>query len=573
MTLVGAIRGIRRFNLWDALRNSRWIGVALVVAIHFAATVIMVLTEFDWFGTVLFLLTWGFLNGLFLLIVRRPAMAAALSLGLLAILLVLSFFKSWAIWTTINFFDFLIVNTDTVAFLVGVYPQLLTIIAAGVAIAIPLLVLVWRVDPFRVRREIAVVLVTGCLTSTAAVSLAVPEQPAESFQGINHISNFSRSGVLAVSELMTKGWMEIEITTAEKFRLADSETCQPRAKPPHIIMVLDEASFDITAAPGIKVPPGYATHFQSIDGKARKFVVEGSGGPTWYTEYNVLTGLSARSYGGLKFYVTRIAADRVERGLPHALRRCGYKTYSLYPAYGAFLGARRFQTTTGVERFIDLQDMRAEYVEPDRFYYDQALRLLQRDRDDKPKFIFVYTVANHFPWHERYLPKETPDWRDPGNEFEVDEYIRRQSMSARDYQDFIARLKRDHLDESFLIVRFGDHQPAFSRQIVEPSLDDAEIGRRLAMQDPRYYTTYYAIDAVNFTPADLSSALDRLEAPYLPLVIQEAAGLPLDPSFAEQKKILERCHGAFYLCAGGTEARRFNRLLIDAGLIKGMVSR
>ena len=62
--------------------------------------------------------------------------------------------------------------------------------------------------------------------------------------------------------------------------------------------MLDEASFDITAAPGIKVPPDYARHFQSFDGKTRTLVVEGTGGPTWYTEYNVLTGLSARSYGG-----------------------------------------------------------------------------------------------------------------------------------------------------------------------------------------------------------------------------------------------------------------------------------
>ena len=82
--------------------------------------------------------------------------------------------------------------------------------------------------------------------------------------------------------------------------------------------------------------------------RARSFV-EGSGGPTWYTEYNVLTGLSARSYGRLSYYVTRIAAGRVERGLPQALRRCGYKTISLYPAYGAFLSARKFQETTGVE--------------------------------------------------------------------------------------------------------------------------------------------------------------------------------------------------------------------------------
>ena len=75
---------------------------------------------------------------------------------------------------------------------------------------------------------------------------------------------------------------------------------------------------------------------------------------------------------------------------------------------------------------------------------------------------------------------------------------------------------------------------------------------------------------MNFTPADLSSALDKLDAPYLPLVVQEAAGMPLDPSFSEQKKILKRCRGLFYRCAGGAETRRFNRLLIEAGLVKGL---
>jgi hypothetical protein len=88
--------------------------------------------------------------------------------------------------------------------------------------------------------------------------------------------------------------------------------------------------------------------------------------------------------------------------------------------------------------------------------------------------------------------------------------------------------------------------------------------------DQCYFTTYYAIDALNFVPANLSSALDELEAPYLPLVVQEAAGVPLDPTFSEQKRVLERCHGLFYRCAGGVEARRFNRLLMEAGLINGL---
>ena len=88
--------------------------------------------------------------------------------------------------------------------------------------------------------------------------------------------------------------------------------------------------------------------------------------------------------------------------------------------------------------------------------------------------------------------------------------------------------------------------------------------------DPRYFTTYYAIDAINFMPVDMSSALDTLEGPYLPLVVQEAAGLPLDPSFVEQKNILIRCNGLFFGCGNGAEASHFNRMLIDAGLIKNL---
>jgi hypothetical protein len=141
---------------------------------------------------------------------------------------------------------------------------------------------------------------------------------------------------------------------------------------------------------------------------------------------------------------------------------------------------------------------------------------------------------------------------------------------ARDFAGFVARLERDFPAEPFLLVRFGDHQPEFSERILEPGLDEKNVAQRIEAHDPRYFTTSYAIDTINFAPVDLTSALDTLEAPYLPLVIQEAAGLPLDPSFVEQSKILRRCRGAFYLCNGGAEARRFNRLLIDAGLIKNL---
>ena len=95
-------------------------------------------------------------------------------------------------------------------------------------------------------------------------------------------------------------------------------------------------------------------------------------------------------------------------------------------------------------------------------------------------------------------------------------------------------------------MRFGDHQPDFAANFVDPSSSEAEIAQRLISYDPRYFTTYYAIDAVNFRPADLSSALDMLDAPYLPLVVLEAAGAAARSIFAEQKRIFQRCKGLFY---------------------------
>jgi hypothetical protein len=194
----------------------------------------------------------------------------------------------------------------------------------------------------------------------------VPQEDWEAFFGDRYVSKFSRSGVAAISALMMQGYMESDAVVTDRLIMLPGTTCAPIGKPPHIILVHDESSFDIRVAPGIKVPAGYGPHFRSFDGRERQLVAEGAGGPSWYTEYNVLSGLSARSFGRFAFYVTRIAAGRVERGLPRAMRRCGYRTFSIYPALGAFMSAKSFQTTTGVQKFFDQSSLGTDRVEPDR---------------------------------------------------------------------------------------------------------------------------------------------------------------------------------------------------------------
>jgi len=553
-----------------ASADRRYAGrVALLVAIHLAAFGIFLWSEDEPSAQAAFVLTWAALNFFWLVLLRRPATSAALSLLLIVILIALSQFKHGTLLMTATFVDVMLIDAATFSFFLKVNPGLVEKLGLAVALALPVMVVLCWAEPFRARRSTALLGLLLSLAALAALSLTVPTDREDEFYPHQYVSKFARSAAVAAVDLTNGGVFEADPATGKRLNVGTVGACPSGRKLPHIVMVFDESSFDVTMMPNVKVAADYRERFRSSDGKTRAFVVEGAGGPSWYTEYNVLSGLSVRSYGRFAESVTRLAAGRVKRGLPYALRECGYSTYSLYSWFGAFAGARGFQTSTGIEHFLDAKQLHVGPADTDTFFYDQAARVIAQDRGQGPVFVFVYLAANHFPWDYHYRPDLLPNWVNPGNPFEIDEYLRRQEMSTRDYAQFKERLGREFPDQQFLLVRFGDHQPLFAKRFIEPTLDEAEVASRILQRDPRYFTTYYAAEGVNFRPIDLSSALDTLDAPYLPLVVLEGAGVPLNGSFVEQKKILKRCRGLFYLCAGGAEARRFNRLLIDAGLIQG----
>ena len=556
-----AATGLAAIGIWRLLA---------VAAPHLAALAVMFQTEVDFSSRAGFLMSWGILNFFWIALLRRPALSGALSLTLVVVLILLSRLKHDIVQMTANFVDLMVIDRDTAAFLFTIFPNLRWSVIGAALVIIPSMYALWWLDPFRIRRLPAVACKLACLAALVGYSFAWPDEAWRGYYDDGYLSKFSRSGVTAVSDFIKYGFMESDAVAAERLKVPLLDSCHPVGRRPHIIMIHDESSFDIRQAAGIKVTAGYGSHFRSFDGKERKFLAESNGGPSWFTEYNVLAGLSSRSFGRFSYFVTRIASGRVGRGLPLALRRCGYDTTSLYPAYGAFMSARSFQTTTGIQHFYDARDLGAKDVEPDGFFYDKALQLMSQAPPTTPQFMFVYLAANHFPWETRFRPDLMPFWRKPGNEPIVDEYLRRQAMSADDYGAFIAGLKKKFPAQPFLIVRYGDHQPEFSPHVLDPGLDEAGVGKKLENYDPRYYATYYAIDAINFEPVQSPAMMDTIDGPYLPLVIQEAAGIPLDPSFEEQKSIMLRCKGLFYACKDGAEARRFNRLLIDAGFVKNL---
>jgi hypothetical protein len=164
----------------DRVARTGLLRVALLVALNLAAVALMLWSEGGIVANSVFLLTWGLVNCFWLVLLRRPLVAAALSLMLIVALILLSRLKYDIIWMTANFLDVWIVNADTIHFMLSVKPDLVTTLVGAGVLAVPVLALIWWIDGMRVRRRSAAIGLAACLAGLAAISFAFPQQDWES---------------------------------------------------------------------------------------------------------------------------------------------------------------------------------------------------------------------------------------------------------------------------------------------------------------------------------------------------------------------------------------------------------
>src|ERR1700730_5898478 len=175
------LRAFRRVAVVDAIVGSPSIQIAAIAAMHAAALVAIYRTEYGPFAVTLALLTWAILNFFWLIVLRRPAMAAALSLVMIESIIALSQFKFNVLEMTLSFFDMLIVDADTIAFLLTIFPDLRTAVVVAAIVAVPLLIVIWRLDRFRLRVRTSTFGAVLSLGAMAALASMVPEEPWEPF--------------------------------------------------------------------------------------------------------------------------------------------------------------------------------------------------------------------------------------------------------------------------------------------------------------------------------------------------------------------------------------------------------
>src|SRR4030095_15289970 len=261
--------------------------LSAVAAPHMAALAIMLETEADFGGRMGFALAWGILNFFFIALLRRPALSGALSLTLVVLLVLLSRLKHDVVQMTANFVDLMVIDRDTAAFLFTIFPNLRLSVVLAAIVILPLMYALWWLDPFRVRRLPAAAGLLACIAALTGYAVIWPDEAWRGYYDDGYLSKFALSGVTAVSDFTSYGFMQSDAALAERLKMPLVDSCHVAGRRPHIILIHDESSWDIRQAADVKVPAGYGGHFKSFDGKERKFLTESSGGASWPSEKHV----------------------------------------------------------------------------------------------------------------------------------------------------------------------------------------------------------------------------------------------------------------------------------------------
>jgi phosphoglycerol transferase MdoB-like AlkP superfamily enzyme len=506
-----------------------------------------------------------------LLASRRILFAVGVAALIVGLIVTTSAAKQRIMNMVVHAYDlvFYLSSPSTLAYLWSDQRRYVVAFLVGLAVMSALAVLLFRADPSRIPRRWSAFALALAIIAAWAGAAAKGERRHMQFYFENlYVSSFYASWGETIEALMRGAILEASPKGAAASILAQAGKCQTGTKPPHIILIHAESVVQPSLFPTVRYDRSLDPYFQSDDKALHQLRVETYGGASWLTEFSILAGVSTHSFGGMRQFVQTFTQNRLKETLPQVLAGCGYRNVVFYPMLRNFVSNDRFYGSIGLKEIFDMKSQAAPTAqERDRFYFDNALNEIDRHlkTSRQPMFTYVQTMAAHWPYTFKYAPEENVPGGAPGTPPEMDEYLRRLSLTKIDFDHLMSELKKRFPGESFLVVHYGDHHPTATRTYLGFG-DETEAEDVTLTPDSPGFLTYFAARGINYQVPKLPP-FETLDVPYLGTSILEMAGLPLPPSHAERKRLMLACKGRYHTCQNREQILRFHRQLIDSGLI------
>lgn len=501
------------------------------------------------------------------LLTQRPRFAAVAGSTVAALLLVAIRLKQQFAGTPLTWQDvrfFFRQFGDNVGVL-GTQPTLVVYAGAAVALAILGCVMAWRWHPpgrpqsrsaSAIAAALAAVLVTG---STVLVAKEVSNLKAEGawFVGAG-LDERPALGFFATASLDPRWSVEPADTTAfqrESLKLLSAQA-HPASKPADIVVFLQESQFNPATLAGCSASLCGMEAFSPAPGTIAHgpLQVHVFGGSTWLSEFAFATGVPHDAFGPAGEFASFSVAPHVHRSFVRSLKAAGYRTVALYPTRGGMMNGRIAYAGYGFDEFLDAAELGLPeaWGTPDALVHEAARRVLARERQhDQPVFLFALTIFNHAEHGVEMDRVPAPLRAAAARDFSAADEAR----SVADYvwrsREFERELERTreavlgNAQRPAVLAWFGDHQPPFANAI---SLRDRV--RSLPTQNgtvPAKFQTWYEVSSnrPERVPARAPQAIDLV---FLPGLLAQAAGAPLDDWLAANVSARTRCAGLLEAC-------------------------
>jgi phosphoglycerol transferase MdoB-like AlkP superfamily enzyme len=506
------------------------------------------------------------------LLTGRALFASVLVASIVALIVALSSVKRAVMNMVVHAYDivFYLSSWSTVSYLWSDHRRYLVGLVCALLGATAAACLAYRADPTRVARRWSALLLALSIGLAWYAAYAKGERRHMQFYYQNlYVSSFYASW----GETLEALWRGALLEAAPRLNAAGAgfsipASCDVSTKPPHIVLIHQESVVQPALFPKLRYDHAVDPFFHSYDGRTHRLRVETYGGASWLTEFSILAGVSTHAFGGMRQFVQTFTQNKLKDTLPQVLERCNYRNVVFYPMLRNFVSNDRFYTSIGLKEIFDMRSQGAKTVqERDRFYYANAMAEMEQHfkASGKPLFMYIQTMAAHWPYDFKYEPDVDVPGGGPGTNPEMDEYLRRLAMAKIDFDFLMSDLQRRFPRERFLIVHYGDHHPMATRTLLGFDADTEAEDVTLSPESIGF-VTYYAVRGINYRVPALPQ-FETLDVPYLGTVILDAAGLPLSDSHRERKRLMLLCKGQYQACKRRDEILLFHRRLIDSGVM------
>lgn len=290
--------------------------------------------------------------------------------------------------------------------------------------------------------------------------------------GISKPKNYSEESILSI---FRNGELENMDALAEK---------ESREDHPNIVFVQLESFVDPDLIGCIETSEPAAPYFKSLVEKYSSgyFIVPAVGAGTANTEFEAITGMSAKFFGPGEYPYKSVLRDTTMESIPFDLGRIGYSTHAIHNHRAVFYNRNEVFANLGFDDFDALEYMNDVEKTPKNWAKDNVLigeimeALTSTDTKD---YVYTISVEGHgkYPTEQMIKNPEIEVTEAPGEEqkWQYEYYVNMVHSMDNFVKNLTAELEK--FDEDVVLVMYGDHLPA-----LDMKAEDMKSGSLYATQ-------------------------------------------------------------------------------------------